>query len=242
MDPITIGALISGVTSIFGGGAAAAGGGFLSGGMFSSLAGMGSLASAGGYGLSALKIGSGLGSLYGNYQAVGTARSAMPFARQAAQFDILGIQQQGEAQAQAAEYNRDVNLTNAVYARFQGEQAAEAQSRSAARTIASGRMSYAASGVTMDSGSAMDVLADSTRMATLDNLNIKFNAEMQAKSFEAQAALEDQNARNSRKATGLALLASQARAQGQMIGANAGVNRAQSSMFGSLTSMIPNFG
>lgn len=238
MDPIT--ALIGGIAGIgglFGGGAAT--GGFLSGGMFSTLSSLGSL---GGYGMSALKIGSGLGSLYNNYQGVSAARAAQPFVAQAAQYDIQGIQQQGEAQAQAAEYNRNIDLQNAVYARFQGQQAADAQARSAAQTIATGRMGYAASGVTLDSGSAMDVLADSTRMATLDNLNLKFNAELQAKSYEAQASLEDQNATNTRKATALAVQAAQSRAQAQQISALAGMRGSQSSMFSSLTSMIPNFG
>lgn len=246
MDPISLGALFAGVSSLFSGGAAAAGGGFLSGGMFSSLASMGSVAgglgTAGSLGMSALKIGSGLGSLYNNYQAIGTARAAQPYVAQAAQYDIQGIQQQGEAAAQASEFNRNVDLQNAVYARFQGQQAADAQARSSAQTIASGRMSYGASGVTLDSGSAMDVLADSTRMATLDNLNLKFNAELQAKSYEMQASLEDQNATNTRKATETAVQAARARAQAQQISALTGMRGASSSMFGSLTSMIPNFG
>lgn len=107
---------------------------------------------------------------------------------------------EGEAAAGASEYNAQIARQNAVVAEQQGVAASEQQAISARRKIGSMVASYGASGVDGGSGSAMDVLADSVRMATLDNLTVKYNYQLKALGYRNQASLDDSNAKNSRTA------------------------------------------
>lgn len=104
---------------------------------------------------------------------------------------------QGEAASQAADYNAQVAQQNAVIAQQQGAAAAEAQSRDAQRKIGSMVAGYGASGVEGSSGSPMDVLADSARMATLDNLTTKYNYALKAQGFGNSATLDEMNSQTS---------------------------------------------
>lgn len=110
----------------------------------------------------------------------------------------VGAAMQGEGNAQASQYNAQVAQRNAVIARDQGEAAAQAQQRAASRQMGSMLANYGASGVQTDSGSPLDVLADSARMAALDNLTIKYNAALRAQGFESESALENSRAKASR--------------------------------------------
>lgn len=103
--------------------------------------------------------------------------------------NAFGSYKQGQANQQAADYNANINMYNAALARQQGQIAADAQARDAKRIMGSMVANYGASGVQVDQGSPVDVLADSARMAALDNLTIRYNAEMQAQSYEQQAQL-----------------------------------------------------
>lgn len=103
--------------------------------------------------------------------------------------NLFGQKKQNEANKEAGQYNAAINMQNAELARQQGLVQAENQARDAKRTVGSMVANYGASGVQTDVGSPLDVLADSARMATLDNLTIKYNAEMQARSYEQQAQL-----------------------------------------------------
>ena len=107
---------------------------------------------------------------------------------------------EGESAAGAAEYNAQIARQNAVVAEQQGVAASEQQSIAARRKIGSMVAGYGASGVVGGSGSAMDVLADSVRAATLDNLNVKYNYQLKAMGYRNQASLDDSNAKNSRTA------------------------------------------
>lgn len=107
---------------------------------------------------------------------------------------ILG----GESNAQADEYNAAVAQQNATIARQQGQVAADAQWRSAERSFGSMVANYGASGVQSDNGSPVDALAESVRMATLDNLTTKYNYELKAVGFENQAQLDKMKAQTSR--------------------------------------------
>lgn len=104
----------------------------------------------------------------------------------------------GEGNAKAAEYNAAVAQQNAAIAREQGVAAADAQWRGAQRTFGSIKASFGASGVQSDNGSPLDVLMDSARNATLDNLTTKYNYELKAVGFQNQATLETMKAQNSR--------------------------------------------
>lgn len=108
---------------------------------------------------------------------------------------------QGEGQATASEYNAQIARQNAVIAQQQGVAAADAQSRDAQRKIGSMVAAYGASGVQSDAGSPMDVLADSARMAALDNLTVKYNYALKAQGFNNQATLDQTNADYARTAS-----------------------------------------
>lgn len=96
----------------------------------------------------------------------------------------------GEANAAAANYNAQVAKQNSIIARQQGQAAMEAQSRDTQRTMGRAIAAYGASGVSGDTGSPMDVLADSARMAELDRLTIQYNSELKATGYEQQASLD----------------------------------------------------
>ena len=124
----------------------------------------------------------------------------MSFAAGGGILGALGSILQGEGAATAAEYNATIARQNAAIAAQQGEAAAQAQGRNAERHIGSMVAAYGASGVEGSSGSAMDVLADSARMSTLDNLTLKYNYALKGLGYENAAKLDDTNAAYSRTA------------------------------------------
>lgn len=105
---------------------------------------------------------------------------------------------QGASGGAAADYNAAVARQNAIIAQQQGVAAVEAQQRTAARTQGSIIANYGASGVQADSGSPLDVLADSARMAELDKLTTQYNYQLKAAGFTQQAALSDMQAKAAR--------------------------------------------
>lgn len=214
MDPISIGAIISGIGSIFGGGsAAAAGGAAFSGGMFSSLATAGSIAgSVGG----AVQGASAIGSLTSQVMGMFNTSAAKANISRAGIYERIGIAQQNEAIAKASEYNAGIALRNAEIAKFQGEIALEDQAKLAIKTLGAARAAYGASGVTASSGSAIDVLAESAANAARDKYMLKFNTDMKVQNFNDQATLENMNAQNARTASTFGILASQNRQAAQM--------------------------
>lgn len=132
--------------------------------------------------------------------------------------NAYGQHQQGEASADAARYNAEIDLFNAQQARVQGQVASEAQARQARKTVGSMVANYGASGVQVDTGSPMDVLVDSARQAALDNLTIKYNAEMQARNYETQADLAYKNASASHTAGNMNAFSSLFSGFGKMLG------------------------
>jgi hypothetical protein len=98
---------------------------------------------------------------------------------------------QGQGQKLAADYNSQIALQNAQIAEQQSGAASEAQQRDASRKIGAATAAYGASGVQTDSASAMDVLAESARNATLDNLTLKYNYALKAAGLKNQAALSE---------------------------------------------------
>lgn len=120
-------------------------------------------------------------------------------AYQSGQNAAASAQAQGRAQAAnaaAALYNAQLAEQNAVITRQQETFAVESQQRAAARTIGAMVAGYGASGVQMDTGSPLDVLADSVRTSELDKLTLQYNYELRARDYENQAALDRMNAAN----------------------------------------------
>jgi len=193
MDPISIGALVSGIGSIFGGGTITAGG------LFSAAQGAGAI-----------------GSLTSQVMGMFNTSASKANISRAGIYERIGIAQQNEAIAKASEYNAGIALRNAEIAKFQGEIALEDQAKLATKTLGAARAAYGASGITAASGSAIDVLAESAANAARDKYMLKFNTDLKVQNFNDQATLENMNAQNARSASTFGILASQNREAAQM--------------------------
>jgi len=115
----------------------------------------------------------------------------------------IAAQQQAVARRGALDYNATIAEYNAQAADVQAEQARknatleEKEFRTRVdRLKASQRTSFAASGVLVDSGSSLDVLADTAGQAEQDVLDIRFNAaneifghQTRAQNFRSQGKL-----------------------------------------------------
>lgn len=121
-----------------------------------------------------------------------------------------GQYQQGQAQKESEKFNAQVSRNNAIIAernakaaKERGDAEADAKRRQIASVKGQQRAAFAASGVAIDEGTPLDILADTAELGELDVLNIKNNAEreaynyrVQAGDFTAQAGLHDASARN----------------------------------------------
>ncbi len=103
-------------------------------------------------------------------------------------------QQANTVQAQAA-YSADVSTRNALLADASAQDAvqrgalAESRLRSGTRQlIGAQRSGYAGQGVDVNSGSAADVQADSSRLGEMDALTIRTNAMREAHGYGVQAS------------------------------------------------------
>lgn len=94
------------------------------------------------------------------------------------------------ANAQMDMFNANIAAQNAQSAASQGRAEKQAVQRSAARTIGNEIAQYGASGVAADSGSPMDVLAESARLAALDSLTSQYNTALKVRDFQNQQKLD----------------------------------------------------
>lgn len=104
------------------------------------------------------------------------------------------------AQSRAANYNAQIAQQNSVIAGQQGVAAVEALRRDQARALGRMKALYGASGVDPETGSPMEVLADSARSAELDVLTTQYNYDLKAAGYQDQANLDRMNAVNARAA------------------------------------------
>jgi hypothetical protein len=172
---------------------------------------------------------------------------ALPFIMIAgAAISAVGAVRQAQAASAASDYNAKLAEQNAEVATAQGNAAAEAQARDAQRRIGAAVATYGASGVQVDTGSPTDVLADSARNASLDNLTIKYNAKLRALGLQAQAGLDRANAANSEQAGYLnatsQLLSGAAKAGGAFGGGGTGTPATGAGSLSSGTASIANYG
>ena len=112
----------------------------------------------------------------------------------------VGAIRKGQAEAGAANYNAAIMRQNADVAMSQSDAADQMLSRRAEGVQGAAIAAYGASGVTSDSGSAVDVLASSARNASLDQLTSRYNYKLKALGFLDQAGLDSANAQNSMQA------------------------------------------
>lgn len=148
--------------------------------------------------------------------------------------------QQAQAQADAANYQAQVDRNNAIMAqqnaqdaRRRGDQAQEEQQRKTAQIEGRQRAAFAANGIELTSGSPVDVLADTATFGELDRQTIGNNAEREARGYEAQrvnfnssAGLNKMKADNASAAGSLGALSS-------LVNGGANVLRGGSALSGS---------
>lgn len=142
-----------------------------------------------------------------------------------------GAMSQAHAASAASNYNAQIATQNASAAAAQGQAASEAQARDSQRKIGSAIAAYGAAGVEAGAGSPSDVLADSSRQATLDNLSTQYNYKLKGLGYTDQAALDKSNASNATTSGYLS-------AAGSLIG---GASKAYGMQQGGGT-MMPNMG
>ena len=110
-----------------------------------------------------------------------------------------GQREAGEAGGKAYDFNATINEQNAVRAREAADAYILSQKRDATRAVGAQQAGYAASGVSGGSGSALDVLADSTTQALLDQHRRKYQGELEYQDQMNQAKVNRMNARTVRK-------------------------------------------
>lgn len=120
----------------------------------------------------------------------------------------IGAQQQAQAQANAANYNAAVARNAATFAKQQGEVQAQANDRKTAAMIGRQRAVYAAGNLDVNSGSPLDIQADTAQFGRLNSLTIRNNAARQAYGYEANANLDTAAASNYESAGNTAMIGS----------------------------------
>lgn len=125
-----------------------------------------------------------------------------------------GAIQSGDAQSKAALYNRDVSLQNAKSAKDNAGLVSEAGSarvgiegQKTRSNIGSIVANQAASGIDVNSGSAVDVRASAAELGLMDAMTIRSNAvkeaygyQVQSVGHEAQAGLDLMESKEAKKA------------------------------------------
>lgn len=102
----------------------------------------------------------------------------------------------GQQQRAAAKYNQAVAQQNAKAAQEQGAEAALQSQRQTAQKIGAMEANYGASGVDASTGSPLDVLTDSVRQGTLDQLTLKYDASLRGAGYTNTATLDGMEASN----------------------------------------------
>lgn len=113
----------------------------------------------------------------------------------------------GQAQSEAYDYQAQVAENNVQVAKQQGAYDASRMMVMASKKIGSQEAGFAASGVSLQSGSAMAVLASSAATAELDRQNILHGADIKAVNFANQASIDRIAAKNTKSASLLGLAA-----------------------------------
>lgn len=166
---------------------------------------------------SGVSMASGIGAIMQQQQATAAANAAI---QRAGAYNNAAIQQKADAEAAADEYNATIALKNSVYAGYEKDVALAELDRTAYRLNGSLIAGYGASGVSSNSGSALDVLADSTASAARDRLNTTFNYNIQVENYTDQAKLDNAAANNARAAAILGIQANDANTQAQITNNN----------------------
>jgi len=124
--------------------------------------------------------------------------AAIPIALAAAStaVSVIGAVKQGRAERAAGEMRAEVAEDNSDNIQQQAAANALVQKENAKRAVGATMAAYGASGISADSGSALDVLSNSVSAAERDRQNILYKGRMNAMGYEVDADLERRGAKN----------------------------------------------
>ena len=121
--------------------------------------------------------------------AVGTVATAV-----STTMGVVGSVQQGKAQqaqynyqAEVARNNAKIAQANADQQRQEGIEESRLQRLRTLQAIGSQQAAMAANGIDISSGTALDIVEDTSAMGELDALTTRYNSETQALAYEQQA-------------------------------------------------------
>lgn len=139
------------------------------------------------------------------------------------QMEAEGKRREANAQANAMSYNAILSEQNAVLAKFQSAEEERRARIMARKQLGDMRASYGASGVTT-AGSPTDVLFESAANAELDAMNIKYEGDMAAIRYQADAKLSRMNAKAVRAGADVSATATTIRSIGNLSGMMGGAS------------------
>lgn len=130
----------------------------------------------------------------GSVSATTLAYASLAMAAVGTGMSMYGQSQQAAAQENAAKYQAAVAANNAKIAQRnaqasieQGQAQEAAQRQKTTNLVGAQRAAFAANGIDVGSGSALDVQSSAAQMGELDALTIRYNAENRAQGFASQA-------------------------------------------------------
>lgn len=101
--------------------------------------------------------------------------------------DAQAQREAGDFQADQEKFNSQVAGLQAEDAITRGEFEVQNAQRQARQFVGAQKAAFAGNGVAVDSGSALDAIAETDKMSSLDILNIRNNAAKEAFGYKAQA-------------------------------------------------------
>lgn len=125
---------------------------------------------------------------------------------------------QGEAAAEAAEYNATQAAENARLSRAQAAEDERAFRVFSRKQLGDLRTGYAAAGVSIEGGSAGDILEEGAAQAEMDALKIREGGEIRARGFQSDATLSRMQAKAASTGGYLSGAAQLLRGGGQLYG------------------------
>ena len=120
----------------------------------------------------------------------------------------VGQQQQGQASKKAAEANAKVQLFLAEDAEARGEADVASQKRVTEAAKGSQVAKFGASGAEINTGSSLEIIADTEEFGKLDELRIRSNAEREAYAYRSAAAIGQSAGINAARSANLTALVS----------------------------------
>ena len=112
----------------------------------------------------------------------------------------FGAISQGNAQAEANEYNARVSEQNALYARQEAEAEALRTRRENQRRVGQAAAQYGKAGVVVNEGSPLEVLGDISAEGELDAMIQEYKGERQSRYYESEAEQNRLKAKQARSA------------------------------------------